>query len=243
MIKPHHDDPAGKKEQVREMFDSIARRYDLLNHLLSLGIDRRWRRRLVGMVRRQEPTEVLDVATGTGDLAIAVARALPAARIIGVDLSPGMLAIGREKVAARFPEREFPMLEGDAERLPFPDGSFGAVTCGFGVRNFESLAKGLGEMHRVLRSDGGRIYILEFSMPPKNNILGKLYRFYFRRVLPGIGRMVSHDARAYTYLPESVGGFPYGERFCALLKETGFDDPAMTVLMGGIATIYTATKQ
>lgn len=242
MIKPHNEDPTGKKEQVREMFDSIARRYDLLNHLLSMNIDRRWRSKVVGKVCRQAPESVLDVATGTGDLAIALGRALPDAALVGVDLSPKMLRIGREKVAAKFPGRELPMLEGDAEHLPFADGSFAAVTCGFGVRNFEDLPQGIREMHRVLRV-GGKVYILEFSMPSRGNILGKLYRFYFRRVLPGIGRLISKDARAYAYLPESVGEFPYGERFCRLLSEAGFTDPAMTVLMGGIATIYTAEKR
>lgn len=242
MIKPHNDDPAGKKEQVREMFDAIARRYDLLNHLLSMNIDRRWRSKVVKMISRQNPASVLDIATGTGDLAIAVGRALPHAAMTGMDLSPEMLRIGREKVATRFPGREFPMLEGDAEHLPFGEGSFGAVTCSFGVRNFENLPQGLHEMHRVL-TPGGRVYILEFSMPPKRNILGKLYRFYFRHVLPGIGRLISKDARAYTYLPESVGEFPYGERFCALLAEAGFAAPQKTVLMGGIATIYTAEKE
>lgn len=241
MIKPHNEDPTGKKEQVREMFDSIARRYDLLNHLLSMNIDRRWRSRVVKMLRRQAPDSVLDVATGTGDLAIAVGRALPGAAVTGVDLSPGMLRIGREKVAARFPGRDLPMLEGDAEQLPFAEGSFAAVTCGFGVRNFENLPRGLAEMHRILRHDGC-VYILEFSMPSPHNVLGRLYRFYFRKILPGIGRLISKDARAYTYLPASVGEFPYGERFCTLLTEAGFATPQMQVLMGGIATIYTARK-
>ncbi len=242
MIKPHNEEPTGKKEQVRAMFDSIAGRYDLLNHLLSLNIDRRWRRRVVRMVRRQGPESVLDVATGTGDLAIALGRALPEAAMTGVDLSPEMLRIGREKVAARFPGREFPMVEGDAERLPFDDEAFGAITCGFGVRNFEDLAAGLREMHRVLRLGGG-VYVLEFSMPRPGSWLGGLYRFYFRRILPAIGRLVSRDARAYAYLPESVGEFPYGERFCALLTEAGFVEPRRTVLMGGIATIYQAEKR
>lgn len=242
MIKPHNEDPTGKKEQVREMFDSIAQRYDLLNHLLSMNIDRRWRTKVVRMIRRQSPESILDIATGTGDLAIAAARALPQTAVTGVDLSPEMLRIGREKVAARFPGREFPMLEGDAEQLPFADASFEAVTCGFGVRNFENLPKGLEQMHRVLRP-GGRVYILEFSLPSRSNILGKLYRFYFRRILPGIGRLISKDARAYAYLPESVGAFPYGERFCTLLTEVGFTEPSRTVLMGGIATIYTAEKR
>lgn len=242
MIKPHNDDPAGKKEQVREMFDSIARRYDLLNHLLSMNIDRRWRSKVVRMIRHQNPVSILDIATGTGDLAIAAGRALPAAAITGMDLSPEMLRIGRAKVATRFPEREFPMVEGDAEHLPFGEASFEAVTCGFGVRNFEELRVGLREMNRVL-TPGGRVYILEFSMPSPHNILGKLYRFYFRRILPGIGRLVSKDVRAYAYLPESVGEFPYGERFCGMLGEAGFAAPQMTVLMGGIATIYTAEKR
>lgn len=241
MIKPHNDDPMGKKEQVREMFDSIAKRYDLLNHLLSMNIDRRWRAKVVRMIRRQAPESILDIATGTGDLAIAAARALPQTAVTGVDLSPEMLRIGREKVTVRFPGREFPMLEGDAEQLPFEDASFDAVTCGFGVRNFENLPKGLEQMHRVLRP-GGRVYILEFSVPSRSNILGKLYRFYFRHILPGIGRLISKDARAYAYLPESVGAFPYGERFCTLLTEVGFTEPSRTVLMGGIATIYTAEK-
>lgn len=242
MIKPHNEDPTGKKEQVREMFDSIAQRYDLLNHLLSMNIDRRWRTKVVRMIRRQDPESILDIATGTGDLAIAAARALPQAAVTGVDLSPEMLRIGREKVAARFPGREFPMLEGDAEQLPFADASFEAVTCCFGVRNFEDLPKGLREMHRVL-TPGGRVYILEFSLPSERNIPGRLYRFYFRRILPGIGRLISKDARAYAYLPESVGAFPYGERFCTLLTEVGFTEPSRTVLMGGIATIYTAEKR
>ena len=242
MIKPHNENPAEKKEQVRQMFDSIAGRYDLLNHLLSLNIDRRWRARVVRLVKRQGPASLLDAATGTGDLAIALGRALPEAAITGVDLSPEMLRIGRKKVAARFPGREFPMVEGDAERLPFADETFGAVTCGFGVRNFEDLEAGIREMYRVLRRDG-ELYVLEFSMPKQGNLLGLLYRFYFRRILPTIGRLLSRDARAYAYLPESVGESPYGERFCRLLAQAGFDHPQQTLLMGGIATIYRAKKQ
>ena len=184
----------------------------------------------------------MDAATGTGDLAIALGRALPEAAITGVDLSPEMLRIGRKKVAARFPGREFPMVEGDAERLPFADETFGAVTCGFGVRNFEDLEAGIREIYRVLRRDG-ELYVLEFSMPKQGNLLGLLYRFYFRRILPTIGRLVSRDTRAYAYLPESVGEFPYGERFCRLLAQAGFDHPQQTLLMGGIATIYRAKKQ
>lgn len=225
------------------MFDAIAKRYDLLNHLLTLNIDRGWRKKVVKSVIKQRPVRVLDVATGTGDLAIMLARRLPSeALVTGVDLSPQMLRVGRQKVAAQFPGREFPMLEGDAERLLFPDGSFEAVTCGFGVRNFEDLPKGIGEMYRVLEPDGGRVYILEFSMPPRQHIMGKLYRFYFRQILPRVGRLVSKDARAYTYLPESVGEFPYGERFLQVLSEAGFTDCTARRLMGGIATIYTATK-
>lgn len=223
------------------MFDAIAHRYDLLNHLLSLNIDRRWRSQVVRAVKRQSPARLLDLATGTGDLAIAVARALPMTDVTGIDLSPEMLRIGRAKVAERFPGRPFPLLEGDAEQLPLADASFEAITCAFGVRNFENLTRGIHEMHRVL-TPGGQLYILEFSMPSQRNLLGKLYRFYFRRVLPSIGRMISKDARAYTYLPESVGEFPYGERFCRLLAEAGFRSPQAHRLTGGIATIYTACR-
>ena len=188
MIKPHNENPAGKKEQVRDMFDSIARRYDLLNHLLSMNIDRRWRARVVKMILRQSPESVLDVATGTGDLAIAVGRALPAAALTGVDLSPRMLRIGREKVAARFPGREFPMLEGDAERLPFADASFGAVTCGFGVRNFENLPRGLAEMYRVLRPGGAGLHLpagIRRRVPLRGTVPHAAVRGGFRRAAIG----------------------------------------------------------
>jgi len=240
MIKPYDEDPAGKKEQVRVMFDAIARRYDLLNRVLSLGIDRRWRARLVGGVRRQRPATVLDVATGTGDLAIAVGRALPTAAVTGVDLSPGMLRIGREKVAARFPGREFPMVEGDAERLPFDEGRFEAVTCGFGVRNFEDIPGGIAGLFRALKP-GGRLYVLEFGMP-KHKIFGALYRFYFHRVLPRLGGLISRDAKAYAYLPESVEEFPYGEAFARMLAEGGFAECRIEHLFGGVAQIYSATR-
>ena len=242
MIKPYDEKPTGKKEQVRTMFDAIAGRYDLLNHLLSMNIDRRWRQAVVRMVRRQRPESVLDVATGTGDLAIAVGRALPEAALTGVDLSPEMLRIGRRKAVERLPGREIPFVEGDAEQLPFAEGTFGAITCGFGVRNFEDLRRGVAEMHRVLRPGGG-LYILEFSMPAERSLSGRLYRFYFRRILPKIGRLISRENRAYSYLPESVEDFPYGERFCTLLQEAGFAEPQRKELMGGIATIYKTEKR
>lgn len=230
-----------KKEQVREMFDSIAPRYDFLNHLLSLGIDRRWRKKMVRMVRAAHPHAILDVATGTGDFAIMMARRISGAEITGVDLSAEMLHVGRGKVARKLKGRELKMIEGDAEALPFGDEAFDAVTAVFGVRNFGNLRKGIEEMHRVLNPGGG-IYIMEFSMPPKRNLWGMLYRFYFRNVLPWIGRIVSGDKRAYTYLPESVGEFPYGERFEALLREVGFGEVSGRPLMGGVVTIYKGMK-
>lgn len=242
MITPDKTSQLGKKEQVREMFDSIAPRYDFLNHCLSMHIDKRWRRKTVRMVARQQPASLLDVATGTGDLAIALRKKLPeSSQITGVDLSPQMLRIGREKIARIFPGKEFAMVEGDAENLPFEAESFDAVTAAFGVRNFEDIPAGLQQMYRVLKPEG-QVYILEFSMPG-NNILGRLYRFYFRHILPKIGRLVSGSRGAYQYLPESVGGFPYGERFEGLLREAGFSAVSHRKLMGGIAMIYNGKKR
>lgn len=239
MIKPYKNKEAGKKEQIREMFDDIAPRYDLLNHVLSMGIDRRWRKKLVKKATGFRPATILDVATGTGDLAIALARRNPRATVTGFDLSPQMLEIGRRKAEKAGLKIEF--LEGDAENLPFDDNSFDAVSAAFGVRNFENLEAGIAQMHRVL-SPGGRIYILEFSMPDSSHPLGGLYRFYFSKILPAIGKMVSGNGDAYRYLPASVGEFPYGTRFALLLENTGFHDIELKTFMGGIATLYTAVK-
>lgn len=234
-IKPYSSD-GSKAEQVREMFDKIAPRYDLLNHLLSLGIDRGWRKRLVSSASRSNPQSILDVATGTGDLALMLRRQT-SATITGVDISTGMLEVGRAKAAGL---DRITFASADAENLPMPDASFDTVTAAFGVRNFENLERGMTEMCRVLKPEG-ELYVLEFAMPEKK-LLGKLYRFYFRSVLPKVGRMISGDSRAYTYLPESVGEFPYGTRFAELLTRCGFRNVEMQELMGGIAIIYKAIK-
>ena len=226
-----------KKEEVRAMFDSVAGRYDLLNHLLSFGIDRGWRRRVVRSVGGAR--EVLDVATGTGDLALGLVRG-GVERVVGVDLSEGMVEVGRAKIAQTPYADRIELVVGDAEDLPFATGRFDATTCAFGVRNFEHLEAGLREMCRVVRP-GGRCVVLEFSTP-RRGVWGVLYRFYFHRILPLVGRLVSGSKRAYTYLPQSVDWAVQGDELCALLRRVGFAAVEAKRLTGGVATIYTATK-
>ncbi len=258
-IKPY-DQQAEKGGQVRTMFDRIALRYDLLNHLLSAGIDRSWRRRTVRRVKAGvsvhgagwdtdgEPwskesgpfPKILDVATGTGDLALMLSRAMPEARITGADLSPGMLEIAARKVVRKNLGGRITLREADATALPFPNGGFDAVTVAFGVRNFERIGAGLAEMARVLRP-GGKLYVLEFSMP-SNKIIGNLYAFYFRKVLPWIGGVISGERQAYRYLQRSVEAFPYGDRFEGMLLEAGFLQAEQARWTGGLVTLYTATK-
>lgn len=228
-----------QKQYVRSIFDSIALRYDLLNHLLSGGIDTYWRRKAVAGLPRDATDRVLDVATGTADFAIAAARA-GAREIVGVDIAGAMLAIGRTKVRARGLERTISLREGEAESLPFGDGEFGAAIVAFGVRNFENLNAGLSEMRRVLRP-GGSIVILEFSRP-RTFPFRQMYLAYFLRVIPLVGRLVSGDDQAYAYLPASVMAFPEGREFLAILEETGFRDARAERLTFGIASIYTAHK-
>ena len=239
-MKPYNTTES-KKEQVRSMFDAIAVRYDALNHLLSMGVDRSWRRKVVRRVHAAKPATILDLATGTGDLAIMLARECEQSAVTGIDLSEQMLAIGRQKVSQAGLEQRITLMQGDAENLPAEDNSFDAVTVAFGVRNFEDLARGVAEIHRVLRP-GGIVCVLEFGMP-RNKIFGTLYRFYFHRVLPAVGRMISHDKSAYTYLPQSVDEFPYGEKFRGMLLQAGFTDCRITNLWGGIAQIYYGRKQ
>ncbi|MDE7123752.1 MAG: bifunctional demethylmenaquinone methyltransferase/2-methoxy-6-polyprenyl-1,4-benzoquinol methylase UbiE [Alistipes sp.] len=238
-MKPY-DDSGSKKEQVRAMFDGIAARYDLLNHVLSMDVDRLWRRRAVRQVAAVAPRRILDVATGTGDLAIALARALPGARVTGVDLSEGMLAGAREKVAARGLSDRIELVQGDAERLEWADGTFDAVTVAFGVRNFGDLEAGLRELVRVLRP-GGRLVVLEFSRP-RNRLFRALYEGYSRHILPRIGGLVSRDRRAYEYLPASVGAFPPPAEFLAMLRAAGLHDGTARSQSFGIAQIYTASR-
>ena len=226
-----------KGEQIQRMFDSIAPRYDFLNHLLSVGIDRMWRRALIKDLEVEDPHAVLDVATGTGDLAIAMARG-GIRKITGSDISEGMLAIGRKK--ADKAGLDIDMVMADAQNLPFGEGSFDAVTSAFGIRNFPDPQTALDEMFRVLHP-GGVVYILEFSKPD-NNIILRLFRFYFHNVFPLVGRIVSHDSDAYKYLPRSVDAFPCGERFAGMMLRAGFSDVKIRRMTGGIATIYKARK-
>jgi demethylmenaquinone methyltransferase/2-methoxy-6-polyprenyl-1,4-benzoquinol methylase len=231
----------GKKEQVAEMFNNIAHSYDFLNHFFSLGIDKIWRRKAIRMLREEQPKRVLDVATGTGDFALeAVRMNLVSEKIIGVDISEGMLAKGREKIAQKGWEQKVELRLGDSEQLPFDDHVFDGVMVAFGVRNFQDLKKGLTDMHRVLRKDGTLI-VLEFSKPKKFP-MKQLFGFYFQGVMPAIGRIVSKDRRAYEYLPESVKVHPEGEAFLQILQECGYHNCTRRPLAGGIATIYKAKK-
>ncbi len=236
-VTPYHSEES-KKSQVEDMFDNIAPKYDLLNHVLSMKIDVLWREKLVKWMRKDEPKEVLDVATGTGDLAIAVHKATNA-QIVGMDLSQQMLNVGIKKIKKLGLDSKISMQKGDAENLDFEDNRFDALSVAFGVRNFENLPKGLSEMRRVIKP-GSSAYILEFSKV--EGILGPLYMFYFKNILPLIGRLVSKDNRAYTYLPDSVNAFPYGEKMKSILLEAGYSKVEYKTLSLGIATIYKATK-
>ena len=228
------------KERIRDMFDSIAPKYDLLNHVLSMGIDKGWRRKVVKEVKRHNPSQILDVATGTCDLAIALAKGCKSAKITGIDLSPEMLAVGATKVDKKDLKGRIELSVEDALNMSYPSESFDALTVAFGVRNFEDLPKGLAEFKRVLKN-GGRVYILEFSKPSKG-LFASLYNFYSKNILPLIGRMVSKDSRAYTYLPESVIAFPCGKDFESILSSAGFKDISTKKLTMGIASLYTAIK-
>ena len=226
---------------IAAMFDRISPKYDALNHLLSLNIDKVWRRKAAKTATKKQPNAILDLATGTGDLAIALAKRNPQAHIIGMDISEKMLDIGKAKVAQQMMENQIELGLGDAASLPFEGDSFDAVTVAFGVRNFENLDKSLSEIHRVLKQDG-LIVILEFSMPERFPVK-QLYRFYFKRVLPKIGRRLSKDPGAYTYLPESVEHFPKPDDFIQLLLEKGLENGTKRPLSFGIATLYKAEKQ
>jgi len=232
---------AGKKAEVEQMFDRIAPRYDLLNRVLSLGIDLWWRKRAIAYLKPAKPAEILDVATGTADVAILMAKILKPQRVVGIDIANQMLEIGRGKIAAQGLSDIISLETGDCEQLRFADDSFDAVAVAFGVRNFENLEKGLAEMRRVLRP-GGRLVILEFSKPQVFPVK-QLYNTYFKYVLPLIGRLTSRDMRAYTYLFESVQVFPEGKQFTEILTKTDFQNPLCERLTLGICSIYTATKQ
>lgn len=238
-VIPYKDKGGTKKDQVAEMFDNISPKYDFLNHFLSLGIDILWRKKAIKLLRPLKPKKILDIATGTGDFALE-AMSLNPDKIVGVDISKGMLEVGREKMKKRGISDRIEMLDGDSERLPFEENNFDAVIVAFGVRNFEHLKKGLGDMHRVLRP-GGQVVILEFSKPTRFPIK-QIYQFYFKWILPKIGRLVSKDNAAYTYLPDSVKAFPDGDRFIGILEEIGFTNTKCKPLTLGISSIYTGVK-
>lgn len=238
-VVPYKEGDKTKKEQVADMFDNISRKYDLLNHTLSLGIDILWRRKAIRLLKPFAPQTVLDIATGTGDFAVEAVKLKPK-KIIGVDISEGMLEVGREKIAQKGLDDLIELNYGDAENLAFEDNKFDVLTVAFGVRNFENLKKGLSEMFRVT-SEGGHVMIIEFSKPGKFPVK-QLFNFYFNTILPKIGKLVSKDNAAYKYLPESVAAFPDGSAFLKILNEVGYKEAKCIPLTFGISSIYWARK-
>ncbi|MCK8522187.1 bifunctional demethylmenaquinone methyltransferase/2-methoxy-6-polyprenyl-1,4-benzoquinol methylase UbiE [Aquimarina sp. D1M17] len=238
-ITPYKDKNRSKKEQVTEMFDTISGNYDGLNRVISLGIDIKWRKKVVNLVGNIKPQKILDVATGTGDLAINLSKT-GASEIIGLDISTGMLEVGKKKINAKQLDTIIDMVTGDSENLPYEENYFDAVTVAFGVRNFENLEKGLSEIYRVLKP-GGIFVVLETSIPTKTPYK-QGYKFYATKILPLIGKIFSKDRSAYSYLSESAAAFPYGEAFNNILKKIGFIDVEDKPQTFGVATIYKATK-
>ena len=239
-IRPYKNSVAGKKEQVEEMFDTISGNYDGLNRVISLGSDVKWRKKVVKLVAEITPNSILDIATGTGDLALKFAQKIPAGRIVGLDLSEGMLAVARKKAKHSTETQTVEFITGDSEALPFEDDTFDAITVSFGIRNFENLEKGLSEIKRVL-TPGGRFVILETSVPTKFP-WKQGYFMYTRGVLPVIGRVFSKDKVAYKYLCESASVFPFGEELNNILRKIGFIGVENRPQTFGVATIYIATK-
>lgn len=239
-MKPYNEEQT-KKEQVEQMFDNIAPTYDRLNHIMSLNIDRMWRRRVMRIVRRSKASKIMDIATGTGDLAIAMAKRMERAEILGIDLSEEMLAVARSKVKRLGLEQRITLLKGDAESLTMvADGVMDVATVAFGVRNFENLEGGLAEIYRTLKA-GGKLVVLEFSIP-RNRLVRWVYAQYSHRLIPRIGALISKDREAYTYLPESVDEFPSPERFTDMLLGVGFKEVRRRSQSFGIAHIYEAVK-
>jgi len=237
-VKPYIHSEGTKKQQVEQMFDNISANYDMLNHLLSMQIDKGWRNKVVKKVQELNPKTIIDIATGTGDLAIELAKNTKA-EITGYDLSQKMLDVGIQKVNKLQLNKQIKMIKGDAENIPFNANSFDVATVSFGARNFENLEAGLSEMRRVLNSNG-KIFILEFSKP--EGFFAPFFIFYFKYILPKIGQLISKDSRAYTYLPDSVEAFPYGEKLKNILEKIGFSDVKFKKLTFGIASIYEGTK-
>jgi len=239
-IKPDSSDIRSKKSQVSSMFDTIAPWYDFLNHFLSLGIDITWRQKTIKYLKAQHGQMILDVASGTGDLAIEAFRQLKPQQIIGLDISNEMLEIGRQKVAKKNLDGTIVLIQGDSENMPFSNNTFDIITVAFGVRNFENLEKGLIEMFRVLKPNG-EVAILEFSRPTLFPFK-QLYNFYFKNLLPLIGRFTSKDKNAYSYLYRSVQGFPDRDKFAEILVKSGFKQVSYKALTFGICMIYLAEK-
>ncbi|MDP4280790.1 MAG: bifunctional demethylmenaquinone methyltransferase/2-methoxy-6-polyprenyl-1,4-benzoquinol methylase UbiE [Bacteroidota bacterium] len=230
---------APEKTRIIKMFDDISPRYDFLNHFLSFGIDHCWRKKVTRILKRENPSNLLDVATGTGDLALALSK-LKIHSITGIDISPNMLMIAKEKIKRKSPDSPVDLREGDAEHIPFPDDRFDAATVAFGVRNFENLEAGIREMRRVIRPEG-MVVILEFSQP-ENPFFRSLYKLYSKFYIPAAGKWISGNSHAYCYLPESAALFPSGEKFLGILTRCGFKDCKLKKLSFGIATIYTGRK-
>jgi demethylmenaquinone methyltransferase/2-methoxy-6-polyprenyl-1,4-benzoquinol methylase len=238
MVKPYESDKT-KKEEVALMFNNIAHKYDFLNHFFSLGIDFLWRKKAIKLLKKNAPKSVLDLATGTADFAIA-ARKLKPTRIVGADISKGMVEIGKVKVKKKNLQDLITLEIGDSENLRFEDNEFDALTVGFGVRNYGDLKKGLGEMLRVVKP-GGNLAILEFSKPTKFPVK-QAFAFYFKYIMPVLGNWLAKDQAAYTYLPESVQAFPSGQDFVDILNEVGYKNVKVYPLSGGIASIYFGEK-
>ena len=238
-INPY-DNSRGKTEQVREMFDNIAPAYDRLNRLMSFGLDRSWRRKAVGMVAGTRPAHIVDIATGTGDFAISLAQAMTGARVTGLDLSEGMVAIGRRKVADAGLDSRVALTVGDCLDSPLPEGTADAITVAFGVRNFADLPAGYRAMYRMMRP-GGMLCVIELSVPP-SPLVKPFYNIYTRGFIPMMGRIVSADRRAYSYLPESIAAVPQGDDMLRLMRHAGFSDTRFRRLTMGVCTIYTAIK-
>ena len=238
-VTPYGESNKTKKQEVAEMFNNIASKYAFLNHFLSMGIDILWRKKAIRILKKENPQIILDVATGTGDFAIE-AVATDAKKIIGVDIARDMFKIGEQKVAKKNLSHIISFDYGDSENLQFDDNHFDAITVSFGVRNFENLNKGLAEMNRVLKP-GGSLVVIEFSKPTTFPIK-QLYNFYFKFILPTLGKLISKDQRAYTYLPESVEAFPFGQVFLDKMLSVNFRDVKNIPLTFGIASIYIGKK-
>ena len=239
-VKPYNEEEGGKKEQVTRMFDTISGEYDGLNRMISLGLDQKWRSNVVDMIASTNPETILDIATGTGDLVIQMAQKTDAKKLIGLDISSGMLEIGKLKVTKEELDDRIEMVLGDSENLQFEDNSIDAVTVSYGVRNFEDLEKGLSEIRRVLKP-GGILVILETSVPEKFPFK-QGYFFYSKLIVPALGKLFSKDKIAYGYLSESASKFPYGERFNNILKKVGFNNVNHYLQFHGASTIYKAIK-